>query len=118
MAPPNCPVSDLREYLAVPGKMIKIPGTEYVLITPISEEAASSAAPTPPLSAQIRRRGRPVGKTTPCQCPNCQVEQFFTHTVSLCVIVCHYCVISVCVSGGSQVRSSHLSRGELWEGKS
>ena len=77
MAPPNCPVSDLREYLAVPGKLIKIPGTEYVLITPISEEAASSAAPAPPLSAQIRRRGRPAGKTTPCQCPNCKVGNVF-----------------------------------------
>ena len=74
MDPPNCPVSDLREYLAVPGKLIKIPGTDYVLITPISEKAAS-AAPAPPLSAQIRRRGRPTGKTTPCQCPNCQVKR-------------------------------------------
>ena len=78
MAPPNCPVSDLREYLAVPGKVIKIPGTEYVLITPISE-AAASAAPAPPLSAQIRKRGRPVGKTTPCQCPNCKVEKLILY---------------------------------------
>ena len=98
MAPPNCPVSDLREYLAVPGKMIKIPGTDYVLITPLSEEAASCAAPAPPLSAQIRRRGRPVGKSTPCQCPNCQVGQCFPHTVSLslCVTVCHYVTMSLC----------------------
>ena len=87
MAPPDCPVSDLREYLAVPGKVIKIPGTEYVLITPISEEAAISAAPAPPLSAQIRRRGRPAGKTTPCQCPNCQVEKCFPLTLSMCLFV-------------------------------
>ena len=99
MAPPNCPVSDLKEYLAVPGKMIKIPGTEYLLITPISE-AAASAAPAPPLSAQIRRRGRPVGKTTPCQCPNCKVENGFISSLMSNV---SSLMMSVCISGRSQV---------------
>ena len=75
MSPPNCPVPDLSEYLAVPGRIVNIPGTDFVLISPIktAEEAAATVAPPPPLSAQIRRRGRPAGKSTPCQCPNCEV---------------------------------------------
>jgi len=31
-----------------------------------------SDSPPPPLSLQIKRRGRPFGKTRKCQCPNCQ----------------------------------------------
>ena len=27
----------------------------------------------PSVSAQIRRRGRPCGRTVPCLCPNCQL---------------------------------------------
>ena len=85
MVPPNCPVSDLSEYVAVPGKIIKIPGTDYVLISPVknAEERAVPAIPAPPLSVQIRRRGRPTGKSTPCQCPNCQVRfNSFYHSTS------------------------------------
>merc|ERR1712142_1224493 len=67
-------------YIAVPGKIIPIPGTDYVIIspvtTPVPPPAASCSDPLsstpPPLSSQIRRRGRPSGKTRPCQCPNCQ----------------------------------------------
>ena len=74
---------NLSDYIAVPGKIIPIPGTEFVLISPITpinpssaaqascEDPSSSHAP-PPLSSQIKRRGRPFGKTRPCQCPNCQ----------------------------------------------
>ena len=72
---------NLSNYIAVPGKIIPIPGTEYVIISPINTDGSSpsascsiqSSSPAPPpLSAQIRRRGRPSGKSKPCQCPNCQ----------------------------------------------
>ena len=100
MSLPNCPVADLSEYVTVPGKIIAIPGTDYVLIAPVKsvEEVAASAAPTPPLSAQIRKRGRPVGKSTPCQCPNCQVS---TGDVPRSV--------TIFISAGPQVRPSYLS---------
>jgi hypothetical protein len=75
---------NLSDYIAVPGKIIPIPGTEFVLISPVTpltppsagtqascEDPSPSHVP-PPLSSQIKRRGRPFGKTRPCQCPNCQ----------------------------------------------
>lgn len=108
---------DLNEFVAVPGKIIPIPGCDYVVITPdlertnllqFEEEAEGvpmyTAASSDsngneerclndngaddidhkgdsdndqqllPYSAQVRRRGRPSGKTTPCKCPNCQEE--------------------------------------------
>ena len=78
--PPN-----LSDYIAVPGKIIPIPGTAFVLISPINPsnvteansynpafDHSSSFPPPPPLSSQIKRRGRPFVKTRPCQCPNCQ----------------------------------------------
>eukprot|EP00092_Neocalanus_flemingeri_P022984 GFUD01024916.1.p1 GENE.GFUD01024916.1~~GFUD01024916.1.p1 ORF type:complete len:216 (+),score=47.00 GFUD01024916.1:51-698(+) len=80
--PPLTPI--LSDYVAVPGKIIPIPGTEFVLISPINPTALTAATcdsactstpdspPPPPLSSQIKRRGRPFGKTRPCQCPNCQ----------------------------------------------
>ena len=75
---------NLNNYIAVPGKIIPIPGTDFALITPESavtvsdlfreqESTSSPEPPPPPLSSQIRRRGRPFSKETqPCQCPNCQ----------------------------------------------
>ena len=71
---------NLRDYIAVPGKITPIPGTDFVIISPITQPTPahascndpSSSSAAPPLSSQIRRRGRPAGKTRPCQCPNCQ----------------------------------------------
>lgn len=123
-------VSDLHDYIAVPGKIIPIPGTDYVVITPdtsnnivaapdstepqlvvhnegeqeesaviaaardvekkdsegavamgegvaIGKETVISVLP-PSITAQCRKRGRPLGKTKPCECPNCQVRNYFS----------------------------------------
>jgi len=110
---------DLNEYVAVPGKIIPIPGCDYVVISPdfertnllqrdveevpfqlqppassdkngnnedcINKNDADVIVCTGdtesnknkellPYSAQVRKRGRPSGKRTTCQCPNCKEE--------------------------------------------
>ena len=120
-------VDNLHDYIAVPGKIIPIPGTDYVVIAPdmtktteqeqqhtiivpdrhdavlddhetaiiaaavaVEEEGDIAAIEEeedaeskleeeemeilpPSVAAQCRKRGRPLGKSKPCQCPNCQV---------------------------------------------
>ena len=59
------PPPKLSGYTAVPARMVAIPGTEYVLLTP---------RPSGPEAGQVRaRRGRPKGKTVPCSCPSCKI---------------------------------------------
>ena len=84
----------LNDYIAVPGKIIPVPGTDYVVIAPdmeakpltsMSSEMSLPSSLTPPddvppspsqylphIASQTRRRGRPSGAVAPCQCPNCQ----------------------------------------------
>ena len=86
----------LNDYVAVPGQIIPVPGTDYVVIAPDLDtkpltsmnpenivSLTSSSTPSdhvpaspsqflPHIAAQTRRRGRPSGTATPCQCPNCQ----------------------------------------------
>ena len=102
--------ANLHDYVAIPGKIISIPGTDYVVITPDTEnnhldpldvtknsvivdnphknndqaaavdhddeeiedvdesEMLFEVSETPPtVESQLRRRGRPAGKSKPCQ---------------------------------------------------
>ena len=135
-------MSNLHDYIAVPGKIIPIPGTDYVVITPDTskmqdnsnmivpdevqvdkEDAAVIAAAReaeaddgdiavameeemaeegeeqleqekevlpllpPSITCQLRKRGRPLGKSKPCECPNCQVSNCCHLSLYLFVII-------------------------------
>ena len=76
----------LEGYTAVPSRILAIPSTDYVVITPkipivtadwanhVRSESAIPSESDDPIEGDFprRKRGRPYGKTVPCQCPTCE----------------------------------------------
>ena len=71
----------LRSALAVLGILIGVTAVIWLVAmgegVAIGKETVISVLP-PSITAQCRKRGRPLGKTKPCECPNCQVRNYFS----------------------------------------